>query len=230
MPISVKTIFDRVADLSRKDKSGYTSSEEFNRNLAQAQNMLMAYYYHRFEQEQEIVDNLNPFVVEKTLPIARSFVSLPQDYRHRLQLVYLFIQNDNCPPTPVPSYERIVMHYCSANEEALLESSAIRRPNLEKKSLHHTFVSNKIRVLPRDLTGYVELKYLRDSKQAVYATTLDTVNDQENYDPINSIDLEWEDQDTNNFVDIMLLFQGIATREDALFQFIQQRLAIQKKP
>jgi hypothetical protein len=229
MPISPQTIFNRVTDLSRKDKSGYMSADEFNRNLQEAQNMLMAYYYYRFEQEQEFVDNLNPFVVEVVLPIAISYVSLPLNYRHRLQLAYLYIQNENCPPTPVPSHERIVMHYCSANEEALLTSSAIRRPNLSTKSLHHTFINNKIRVLPRDLLGFVELKYLRDPVRAIYAITLDVANDQENYDPINSVDLEWEQQDTNNIVDIMLIFQGISSREDALFQFVQQRLAIQKK-
>lgn len=230
MPISTKVIYDRVTQLSRKDKSGYMSSDEFNSNLEQAQNMLMAFYYYRFEQEQEIVDNLNPFVVEVTLAIANSYVQLPLNYRHRLQLAYLKIENENCPPLPVPKHERIIMHYCSANEQALLESSAIRRPSLANKSLHHTFVNNKIRVLPRDLLGYVELKYLRNYNSAIYATTLDIVNDQENYDPINSVDLEWEVQDVDNIVDIMLLFQGISSREDALFQFVQQRLSIQRKP
>ena len=43
--INVQTLFNRVKDLSRKDKAGYMSSEEFNRNLEEAQSLLMDWFY-----------------------------------------------------------------------------------------------------------------------------------------------------------------------------------------
>ena len=64
--VSILTVFQRVQDISRKDKSGYMSSAEFTRDVNEVQNILMRYYYRRFELEQLIVDSLMPFIDAST--------------------------------------------------------------------------------------------------------------------------------------------------------------------
>lgn len=218
--VQVKLIFDRVATLSRKDKAGYMSADEFNQDLAQAQELLMQFYYERFEREQIVVDSLMPFLKEVQLPILNGFVDFPTDYRHRLQLEYLYTYNDGCCEDSSTIAEPYPMDYLNANEVAYNESSPIRKASINKKIFRHTFINNKIKVFPKNLLGQVNLKYLIQPPVALYAVTLDVVNQQENYDDANSINLQWLEQDAQNLSDIMLFFKAIATRESALMEWL----------
>ena len=86
--INVQTLFNRVKDLSRKDKAGYMSSEEFNRNLEEDQSLLMDWFYSSFEKNEKTLDSLAPFIKETTLSISNQFVSFPSDYRYKLEVGY----------------------------------------------------------------------------------------------------------------------------------------------
>lgn len=220
--IPVQYIFEATNDLTRKNNAGYTSSAEFNRHLNQCQDMLMRYYYKLFEEAQQIVDSLFPFLVELRIPIgAKGVVTLPNDYRHRLEVGYLEVFNAGCEGgltiKPKP------MHYLAANEVIETLSSPIRKPSKAKKIYKHTFVNGAMLVYPDDLTGYVHFKYLRDPRQAAYNTTFDVVNRQQIFDPLTSIDLEWNEQDRDNIVDLLLLMKGISIRESALTQWVVQK-------
>ena len=219
--VNINNIFDRVQDLSRKDKSGYMSSEEFNRDFSQAQDILYEYYYEQYERSQEIVDSLNPFHVEVELLIENGYCELPIDYRHRTEVGYLKIKNpDICGPGE-PSISPYPVPYINANEERETLASAIRKPSVVKNRYYHTFINNKLRILPTDISGYIVLKYLKVPPPALYAVTLDVVNDEENYDPLNSINPIWNNQDAHHLVDLMLLFKGIEVRENALIEWVR---------
>ena len=220
--ILTKFIFDRVATLSKKDKAGYMSASEFTDDLNQAQETLMDYYYDEYENTQRIVDSLLPFLKEVVLPINNGYVNFPADYRHRVQLQYLKTYNEGCHPI-APTVSVFPMDYVNANEEAYNESSAIRKGSLAKENFYHTFINGKIRVLPRTLLGNVEFKYLIQPPAALYAVTLDVVNQEENYDAANSINLLWNQQDALNLVDILLVFKSIETRESALVEWLGQK-------
>ena len=49
------------------------------------------------------------------------------------------------------------------------------------------------------------------------------VNQEEDYDPATSIDLQWGEQDQTNLVDLMLFFKGIQVREGELLQWVVQK-------
>lgn len=221
--INVQYIFEAVNDLTRKNNAGYTSSEEFNRHLNQCQDMLMRYYYKLFEEAQIIVDSLMPFLVETNLVIGTNGqIAFPANYLHRLEVGYLEINNPDCgqnEPTIKPS----PCHYLAANEVIETLSSPIRKPNKAKGIYKHTFINNYIQLYPTDLTGYIHFKYIRKPVEAEYATTIDVVNRIEVYDPVNSIDLEWLEQDRDNLVDLLLFMKGISLRESALIQWVQQK-------
>jgi hypothetical protein len=227
MAFSTKFLFDRVASLSKKDKAGYMSAQEFTDDVNQAQDLLYQFYYEQFEERQLIVDGLMPFLKEVTLPINSGYVDFPADYRHRIQIQYNKSFNEGCHPN-APTVGPYPMDYINANEEAYNESSAIRKGSTTKNTYYHTFINQKIRVLPRNLLGTVELKYLIKPPAALYAVTIDVTNQEENFDAANSIDLIWNNQDANNLVDIILVFKSIQTRESALVEWVIGKQKITK--
>jgi len=221
--INVQYIFEATNDLTRKNNAGYTSSEEFNRHLNQCQDMLMRYYYKLFEESQIIVDSLLPFLKEVQLTIGtKGVVQLPVDYRYRLEVGYLEILNAGCEGG-APNVKPKPMHYLAANEVIETLSSPIRKPSKAKGIYKHTFVNDAMYVYPIDLTGYVNFKYIADPIQAAYNTTVDTVNRIEVYDSATSVNLQWNEQDRDNLVDLLLLMKGISIRESALTQWVAQK-------
>jgi len=226
--IPVLDIFKRVQDLSRKDKSGYMSSEEFTRDLNETQQILMDYRWDRFAKKQITIDSLNPFVKEVELRIDKGFVDFPEDYRHRIEMGNVFVENvynEDCTVSN-PSVEETELRYLAPNEERLTMSSFIRRPNIAKKRIYHTFVNNRIKILPKETIGYVVLKYLSQPPDAIYATVVNPTSDKEDYDAGTSVDLIWNRQDLHDIVDIMLLFKGIEVRESALISWVMNRKRI----
>jgi hypothetical protein len=221
--ISPQFIFDRVAALSKKDKAGYMSAQEFTDDLNQAQEILMEYYYDRFEDSQKTVDSLQPFIKESNLPISNGFVAFPSDYRHRVEVSYNLTEK-NCEGPP--KLVKCPMPHLHINERSETLQSSVRRPSLKKKRFYHSYVNNKLQVFPSDLLGTVCFTYIIQPPEAKYAVTIDVFNDEENYDPINSIDLIWNAQDSEELVSIMLLFKGIQVRESALIQWVNEKQVI----
>jgi len=221
MAVGIKFVFDMVSDLTRKDKAGYMSADEFNRSVAQAQDVLMQFYYQQYEDTQRIVDSLMPFVKALNIPISTGYCDFPEDYRHRLEVGYLYIQNSEECGGGEPTIEPYPMTYLNANEEMETLRSAIRKPSIPKRLFYHSFVNNKIKVFPQSLTGYIHFKYIQQPPAAIYGVTLDVANDQENYNPATSVDFIWNDQDAHHLVDLLLLFKGIAIRETALLEWIK---------
>lgn len=226
--IDIKNLFDRVnVDLARKDRAGYTNSEEFNRSLHDAQSDLAEYYYMRFEKEQKIPDALTFLVKSTLLSIATGAVQLPADYRHRLAIYYRYLKSDNCTPedTRYPLRHRNLDQI----DEAL--NSPIRKASLEKKRFYHYQSDGKIYVLPKSLTGMVELIYLTNPGQAVYAVTLNPTTEQEEFDAANSINPDFPLSEEQNLIDLLLYYKGVQIREGALLEFTrlrtQHRLSIE---
>ncbi len=226
--VRVEDIFNRVRDLSKKDKSGYLSSDEFNRNLNETQQILLDYYYDRFGDDQYDQDSINPFLKEVEIPVINGFVDFPEDYRHRVEVGNIYVENvysSNCDINN-PKVEEYPLRYLAPDEERLTKSSPIRRPSVDKKLIYHTFVNNKIKILPKTVQGVVAFKYISQPPEAIYATSLNTVTDKEDYDDANSVNLIWNEQDKHNIVDIMLMFLGIQIRETALINWVMARKRI----
>ena len=221
--ISPLFIFNRVASLSKKDKAGYMSAEEFTDDLNQAQEILMEFYYDRFERTQKIVDSLLPFIKEVNLQINEGTVQFPEDYRHRVEVYYNLTQKQcNAPPKLM----KCPMPHLHINERAETLRSSVRRPSLKKKIFFHSFVNDSMQVFPEDLLGSVGFTYITNPPAAKYAVDIDVFNDEENYNAANSIDLLWNAQDSEEIVSIMLLFKGIQVRESALIQWVNEKQGI----
>lgn len=223
--IEVELIFKSVQDLSRKDKSGYMNSEEFTRDLNRAQELLLSYYSEDYGRVGMLRDSLIPFLKEVLLPIDNGFADFPSDYRHRIEVGNVHVENvfTNCSPAGDPISKEYPCRYLHPNEERLTISSPIRKPAISKNRYYHTFVNEKIKILPKEAKGSVAFKYIMNAPIAKYATVVNTSSMKEDFDPVNSINLVWQQQDINNIVDIMLLFKGIQVREGALISWLGQK-------
>jgi len=222
--IEVQKLFLRVNnDLARKDKAGYTSSEEFNRNLEEAQSLLLAYYHKMFELDEATLDGAAPFIKEIMVPISNQHCEFPDDYRYKLEVGYVKSFNTNgpsCAPAGV-DYDIIDGTHWNANEVKKTLNSAIRKPTIANGLFAYTFVNNKIKVFPRELIGNISLKYLIDPPEAIYATIDNAIEQTEDYDAVNSIDLIWNPQQQPELVNILLFFKGLEIRESLLINWVK---------
>jgi hypothetical protein len=225
--ISVERIYQRVVkDIARKGQTGYSSSDEFNRDLRDSENILYEFYYKNFQETQKVSDALEPFVKEKPIVISSGKVAYPSDHRHPLEMSYLkAVNSEECAE---PTYTEVAMDYLNANEERDTMNSAIRRPSIAKDLLYYTQVNKAMKVLPKELQGKVAYKYLKRPVYGFYAVILDTVRGIEVYDPSQSTDLEWNDQEETNIISLMLLHKGISVRDNDLIQFAITKLGIEQ--
>ena len=208
-------------DLSLKDKSGYSSNDEFNRALNYAENLLFSFYMEKYEQNNLISDSLSPFIVKNTsLAITSGTGTLPTDYRHRIDLMFNKIENDDCEAY----YTKISASPIGSNEEGIITDSVLRRPSVEKKKVYYFIEGDSIRVLP-ELTGTVTFKYLRSPDFGNRVVTYDEDAVDEVYDEESTTDLEWEEQDRQNLINILLFLKGVQIRDSELLQFLGTRKA-----
>ena len=215
--ISVDLVYKRVnEDLSRKNKSGYTSNDEFNRDLDEAQIILMNYYHHLFQETKHLADAVAPFVKSDTITLQGQVVQLPADYRHMIEIAIDYLKNpEECGVEP--KQKRLVVEFARANEVERYRSSYIMRPNLDKGVAFWTFLDGAIKVWPK--VSVVDVMYLRNPSDATRGVTINTVDDLEVYNAATTTDLEWPASELSNFVDICLLFKGVAVKESALIQY-----------
>jgi hypothetical protein len=212
--ISVESVFQNVLALSRKGSTGYSSSADFNAQQRMVQDTLFAYYFERYEKDQAIPDSLRPFIKQPALNCALGSVTLPSDYRHRLECQFGYTSGGSVTYHPCP--------YLAANEEVETMDSYIRKPSADKRRFYHTLAAGAINVLPA-INGILKLKYLSSPANAVRGYTVDSTNFVENYSSGTSTNFAWEPQDETNLVDLFLYLKGISARQSELLQWVAQK-------
>jgi len=261
MPISTNDIKETVEKIILKDQQGYLNSEQYNRIINQVDKKLFQYYYKIYEQTQNVVDSMKPFITPVNLAVnPDGTLVLPLDYVHRLELGYIkavnpvytvyssfaALQCDIQPrgnygldsssmvfykstgkawvavPPLSPEITYVPIDYMNSNEVFYTLSSPIRKPNLAKNIARHEELDNTIKVYPIDMKQVV-LKYLRRTTQPFWnSTPVSTANgDFEQYNPVGSIDFEWQYENFQDLVDLVMFYMGMQTRETDLIKFAQ---------
>lgn len=224
--INVDTLYSRVEDIARKDKAGYLDPEEFNRHLVEAQICLYEYYFQMFEKSQVVTDRLRPFVVQTVLVLpASGLAALPSDYKHHLRGRFIIVTNTLGGE---PTYSYIPAIPIEETEINLTLNSPIRKPNIANETVYYRVQSTYLQAYADGMNGQFELTYLRTPDAPYRATTLDTADDQYNYNSAGSTQLEWDEHDENNFVDLLLYFYGFSTRQSELIQWMTAKNAVKQ--
>lgn len=225
---AVDYIFDRVnKTLARKGQAGYSSKADFNGDSRDSENMLMEYYYKMYEETQKISDALYPFLEEEELSIDVGYIQYPKTYRHADEMSYIKIVADaNCEK---PVRTEIPMDKLQSNEERDVMQSFIRKPSLEKELYYWVQMKNRIRIRPMELTGKVVFKYFRNPLCAVYETKVNLVKQLDVFDRATSKDYEWNEQETPNLIDLILIHKGISIRDTDIINFAIQKMGYAKQ-
>lgn len=203
--ISVNTLFERVnLDLVKKGKGGYSSNVEFNRDLRFAQNDLMSMYIESYDATQEAVDGLSPFI--KEVSTTDGFILYPNDYRHEMEVGRML------NGVSYPSLE------IKTNNKAYIFSSVIRKPSIAKKSFWHEYLSDRIKFYPED-GAVAQIKYISQFPEAIRGVI--QTGDEEVYFAGGTTDLIWPEKEESRFVNILLMYKGIQTRDPIINNYLK---------
>ena len=209
--VSVQTIYLLVQDATRKDlQGGYASNDEFNRQLNYAQELLFDYYYDNMNESAARESLIDFQVLSDIVPTTSGIYTRPADYKEKLD-ASLRVEEEYPP-----------VHFPARDELAMTLSSPVRGPNIDKRVIVGEILSSTINIYPQ--TGNtLRFRYYKLLTQALRAVTLNVTTQEYEYDPANTIDLEWNEGNLQNFVDVMLLLKGIIIRDSALIQWVQAK-------
>lgn len=213
--ISIERIYKRVnEDLAGKGTGGYSSSDEFNRDIADAQNILLDYYVRNYEISGVITDSVRVFLKKDNLSLTNYVAQLPDDYRRWVDCVFVEIYNDD--ECESPTTKNIVMYYTHGNGWNLTESSPIRKTSARR--VNYTIEGSTLRA--GRPTGRVLMNYIRKPNEALRGYDTNEVTKNEDYNSATTVDLEWPDSEANMLIAIMLYFKGVEIRDLKLQQFV----------
>lgn len=226
--INIEQVYQSLRDLTTKGKGGYTDTDSFNKNSKRAELLLWQYYSQVYERERRIPEAMYPFLEDVNLSLpATGYVPIPSDYGHFILINYGKVVT---VPGEAPSVSYVPAIYLSKAEQMNTIDSPIRKPDLEKKSVYYTFESDdRIKILPTGITGLAHLQYLRYPIYGVRGFTLDTVNDEQNYNAGTSTQYEWPQQEENNLVDLLLWFDGIIIRDSEILNWARGTTTVSKE-
>lgn len=224
--INVNDIWQLIRDVSRKDHAGYLSTNEFNRVLRIAEELLFDYYIWIYDSTARIEAALDPFRVSLSVPYPPGGYTLPGDLRQRLEVGAIWVESScgSLVTTPYPAPP------LNTNEKMLTLSSGVRKPSLTKKVFRHQIIANRMILYPETFTGNIHLEYLRHPVYGSRGYTIDVPSQEEIYSANTSVNLEWPLSEQGNILDIMLFVKGIQVQSGPLIQWIQQKKGLIPTP
>lgn len=219
--ISVNSLWEQVRDLTRKDHAGYTSTDEFNRMLNLAQQQLTQYYLDQAESDADVERNLNHLVKSVELsPSATQVYDQPADYRKRKSIRVKVVETGGATGPVVSEHP---CTYMRDSEVGMTLTSPTRRPSLAKRIFRFEDLTGQFKLWPSVFAGKIILKYYANPVAASRGYVLNTGTQEEEYDVGTTTDLAWPESEVTNFVDLLLLYKGIALRESELVQWVQAK-------
>ena len=202
--------------MARKNQSGYSSNEEFNRGLKYAQNALYEYYVLMMDADSRIQGALSRFISTYNF-VPLTDVALPKDYRRRLNAMCQWYKAGCESPTKI----EVCPDFLETDEDCLVLTSPILKPSIESKRVAYQVEGKMIKVHPK-FNGTFFFKYLRYPMEAARGETIGA-GDIEIYDEGSTVNLEWGEEELNNIIDLMLYYKGMEVKDSSIVQFLANK-------
>jgi hypothetical protein len=202
-------------DLAVKGAGGYTSNDEFNRAVADAQLLLFKYHCNRLDNSN-VSHALRPFITASSYQLVDFKATLAADIERVIEGGFIVIKNGKqvtYPASALKQYEVV---------ETL--NHPIRKPSYKNKAYYYTLSGDKEVTFYSEVLGSGYLKCLRYPIAAVRAVTIDVVNEVENYTSTGTINLEWPKTEFDSFVNILLHLKGFQIKDEQLSSFLKTDL------
>jgi len=228
--MNLQELLDYVNTIANKEQRGNTLKPTRYNSILQAVNIrlfnkrlgLPEDYVQQlpvpkmvWEATQKITDDLRRFKVHmgatSTMPLTVNTsgdATLPTNYVYPSSLRYKYVSGTVNKPG-------IAIEVLTDAQLGDRLASSIVMPT--KKNPVCVFYNTYIKFYPNDLQ-FVDFTYLRLPNKPVYAYTVDA-NDNIIYDPDNSTDLEWGEENHTRIADMILREMGINLRDQELQQY-----------
>lgn len=211
----------RYTDYARKYQLQVDTVDDFNGKIAELQLEALTILGPYYQQNEKIRSLLAPWV-RRIYDVADQNGQLLEPQRVGVEeettetfyrLVAMGVTDNN---------GNLLYGISPAMEAEIVEMQRIpqRQPNLAKSRVYYINYDGVIQLYPEQAIPYV-IWYLIYPTEAILAFTYNTVNGEyvQVYDPLNTVDLYW-DEDASNLLLYMLLEKyGISSRDDLLAEF-----------
>lgn len=236
MADSVEYIYNLVYDIANKTQSGAVTDNSFNTYLQAANwdffkqktglpeqfQIGLPYSQQQWQVSQVITEALKPFFTApvKIAKNSGGYFPYPTDYLRYSSIQIDFSENPELCKDKPELTERFIEVVTDGEWVIRLDNSVIK-PTLKYPIAN--FYSAGIRVNPYEIKA-IKMAYLRKPKIPKRNYTVNA-NDQTVYDPIGSVQLEWDETFWNDIAAIILSYYGVTIRDGELFNYAQQRKA-----
>tara|TARA_R100000697_G_scaffold25983_1_gene34499 strand:+ start:6620 stop:7336 length:717 start_codon:yes stop_codon:yes gene_type:complete len=228
--ININELYRFVQFTSNKEQSGYIKPSEFNLAVDRAQMQLFMERYGNpaeyqpgrpvprvaYQQTQKISDDLRPFIKKIYQPLnsGKFLWSDIEDYMHlsSLRARYYKVNNQTGQSELRHSGVKIV----DDSELSNYLDSSIVNPTAEYPIA--AIYNGYVQVYPDNLDG-IDVTYLSRPRTPLWAFTVDTNTGMPDYDPVNSIDLNWSNELFNEIAIRVLSFVGVNLKDNTLSQY-----------
>jgi hypothetical protein len=214
--IDVYELYTAVYGKLEKSHAGYGGDTDFTERFNRIQLFLFDRLSARFEEDQRLLDHLQPFVQHSALLNATDgFVEFPKDYAHRIALSHVYIESPATCTDPVLIQPRGCKYVTGHQIFDILDDS-VAFPSIPKKRFYHVYRNEGIQLYPKELKA-CEMTYLRQPKAAKLVFDLtDNDGDKFTYNQSKSEQPEWNNYTFPLIEAAMLMDLGVELKDEWL--------------
>jgi hypothetical protein len=168
-----------------------------------------------YEVTQKMKDDLRSCKEIVNISVSNGIMTLPSDYVHKTALTYIKVTNSDCGEDPI--VKRKGIQFMDDDKFDIRCDSSIKTPTQDFPIAN--MLKDSIRIEPKSIKS-VEFSYLRIPKNPTWGYTNN--NGVEQYDPITSVDFEWNQILFTDVAKIVLSYLSINLRDTDLYSAIEQ--------
>jgi len=190
---------------------GVISPSQFNQLCFQSLMQVYEKDYQTFLATEEVSELLRIYLKQQTTAVPLTGVlPYPSDYQHLTALRKYYVN-------PKGVGRMIQIEEIKEVEWGFIQASSLREPTLRFPKYNE--FSSTVRFLPRNI-GIIEIDYFKTPVQPIWGYTI--VSGRPVYDPLTSVNFEFQDYSTNAVAAVFLSLQGVNLRDSELEQFAQE--------
>lgn len=190
---------------------GVISPSQFNQLCFQSLMQVYEKDYQTFLATEEVSELLKIYLKQQTTAVPLTGVlPYPSDYQHLTALRKYYVN-------PKGVGRMIQIEEIKETAWGFIQASSLREPTLRFPKYNE--FSSTIRFLPRNI-GIIEIDYFKTPVQPIWGYTI--VSGRPVYDPLTSVNFEFQQYSTNAVAAVFLSLQGVNLRDSELEQFAQE--------
>jgi hypothetical protein len=231
--MTIDALYQWINFMANKQQSGAVSPDEFNLcldalyleplkvklGLPELYQVGQPTAPQSYQVSQTITDDVQRFILEADVnKNSQGFFTIPTNYVAFSSIRYIYVEaGDGCNAEPIVQDNFI--EAVTDGELAIRTSNTIVPPTLDFPIC--AFYQQGIKVFPKDIDT-IKLTYVRKPNKPFRNYTI-TPNDENIFNPIGSVDLEYPDIMHNDFAVIVAKYFGINLKDGDLINFATTR-------